>query len=106
MSDKHYTIHKLMRQSSLPSGKREKVINEATGTTDINVQNTRPELVSLTRAVNNLIYHELVAVQETELPVATLFGVRYRNPNGDMTFSSAATYSGRISDVQTSTKSI
>ncbi|ALF01910.1 capsid vertex protein [Citrobacter phage Margaery] len=97
MSDKHYTIHKLMRQSSLPSGKREKVINEATGTTDINVQNTRPELVSLTRAVNNLIYHELVAVQETELPVATLFGVRYRNPNGDMTFSSAATYSGRIS---------
>lgn len=97
MSEKHYTIHKLMNQSTVRPGTKTKVVNEETGTTDINVQNTRPELVSLTRAVNNLIYHELVAVQETDLPVATLFGVKYRNPNGDMTFSSAATYSGRIS---------
>ena len=97
MSNKIYTINKLMKQSSMPSGRKTKVIDEATGTTSINIDNTRPELVSLTRAVNNLIYHELVAIQETSLPTATLFGVRYRNPNGDMTFSSAATYSGRIS---------
>lgn len=96
MSEKHFTINKLMRQSQQPSGAKTKVLDEATGTEQINVANTRPDLVSLTRAVNNLIYHELVAVQETNLPVATLFGVRYRNPNGDMTFSSAATYSGRF----------
>ncbi|QFR55813.1 capsid vertex protein [Yersinia phage JC221] len=97
MSEKIYTINKLMRQSTLPPGKKTKVLDESTGTTSINIDNTRPELVSLTRAVNNLIYHDLVAIQETALPSATIFGVRYRNPNGDMTFSSAATYSGRIS---------
>lgn len=95
MSEKFYTINKLVRQSQLPPGLSKKVLDEATGTETINVANTRPDLVSLTRAVNNLIYGELVAIQETNLPTATLFGVRYRNPKGDMTFSSAATYSGK-----------
>lgn len=97
MNDNISTIQKLMRQSNLPSGRKVVTVNEDTQTTSINVNTARPELVSLTRAVNNLIYHELVAVQESSLPTATLYGVRYRNPNGDMTFSSAATYSGRIS---------
>ena len=77
MSEKFYTINKLVRQSQLPPGLSKKVLDEATGTETINVANTRPDLVSLTRAVNNLIYGELVAIQETNLPTATLFGVRY-----------------------------
>ncbi|QBX32855.1 precursor of head vertex subunit [Aeromonas phage Asfd_1] len=70
------------------------LLSEST-TTAANSQG-RPALVGLTRSVNALIYSELVAIQETTQPTSTLFGVRYRNPNGDMAFQSMATYGGLV----------
>ncbi|QPI17875.1 capsid vertex protein [Pectobacterium phage POP12] len=87
---------KLIKDSA-SSAKVKYVLDESTGTTTIDVSTSRPDLVALTRATNNLIYTDLVAIQETNMPVATLYGVRYRNPNGDLTIASAATYSGRFS---------
>lgn len=58
----------------------------------------RPTLVSITRAVNDLIYEDLVAIQPTEMPQAALYGLRYKNPNGVMTFTTPATYSGKYGD--------
>lgn len=54
----------------------------------------RPQLQSLTRAVNNLIFTDLVAIQPTEQPVCALFGLRYLNRDGQMTYRTAATYGG------------
>lgn len=70
------------------------LITEST-TTGANSQ-SRPALVGLTRAVNNLIFTEMVAIQETNMPTSTLFGVKYLNPAGNQSFSSAATYMGSV----------
>lgn len=70
------------------------LITEST-TTAANSQ-SRPALVGLTRAVNNLIFTEMVAIQETNMPTSTLYGVKYLNPAGNQSFSSAATYMGSV----------
>ncbi|BBC78242.1 Head vertex protein [Escherichia phage EcS1] len=54
----------------------------------------RPDLVALTRATTKLIYSDIVAEQRTSQPVAALYGIKYLNPNDDMTFTSGATYAG------------
>lgn len=56
----------------------------------------RPNLVALTRATTKLIYTDLVATQRTKQPVAALYGIKYLNPNGDLTFATGATYAGQI----------
>lgn len=56
----------------------------------------RPTLVSLTRATTKLIFNGLVAQQKTNKPVAALFGVKYLNDNGDLSFQTGATYSGDV----------
>ena len=56
----------------------------------------RPNLVALTRATTKLIYTDLVATQRTTQPVAALYGIKYLNPNGDLTFITGATYAGQI----------
>ena len=56
----------------------------------------RPQLQALTRAVNNLIFTDLVAIQPTSQPIAALFGVKYLNDNGDMSFITPATYGGKV----------
>lgn len=70
------------------------LLSEST-TTAANSQG-RPALVGLTRSVNALIYSELVAIQPSSQPTATLFGVRYYNPHVDMAFQSMATYGGAV----------
>ncbi|AAQ81482.1 gp24 [Aeromonas phage 31] len=70
------------------------LINEST-TTAANSQ-SRPALAGLTRAVNNLIFTEMVAIQETNMPSSTLYGVKYLNPAGNQSFASAATYMGDV----------
>ena len=67
--------------------------------TDVaSIEKPRPQLVALTKAVNALIYTDLVATQNTNSPIATLFGVRYQNQDGDMTFRTPATYGGTYGD--------
>lgn len=63
-------------------------------TSSVANQNARPQLLSLTRAVNNLIFSDLVAIQPTEQPICALFGLRYLNRDGQMTYRTAATYGG------------
>lgn len=58
----------------------------------------RPQLLSLTRAVNNLIFSDLVAIQPTVQPVSAIYGLRYMNEDGNMTFKTPATYGGAIGD--------
>ena len=58
----------------------------------------RPQLVALTKAVNALIFTDLVATQETRSPISTLFGIRYLNQDGEMTFRTPATYGGTYGD--------
>lgn len=62
------------------------------------VAQARPQLLALTRAINALIYLDLVAIQKTKTPIATLFGMRYLNRDGDMTFRTPATYGGKYGD--------
>lgn len=62
------------------------------------VETGRPQLLALTRAVNALIFSDLVAIQKTSQPIATLFGMRYMNRDGDMTFRTPATYGGQYGD--------
>lgn len=62
------------------------------------VANPRPQLVALTRAINALIYKDLVATQATKSPISTLFGVRYLNQSNEMTFRTPATYGGMYGD--------
>lgn len=69
-----------------------KLIREST--TSGNVAQGRPALVALTKAVNDLIYKDLVAVQESSQPTATIFGVRYLNNAGEMSFSSPSDFGG------------
>lgn len=67
---------------------------ESTNTSD--VAQARPKLVGLTKAVNSLIFKDLVAEQPTDMPVATLLGVRYNNRAGEMVFTTPATYTGAM----------
>lgn len=67
-------------------------------TSSVANQTARPQLLSLTRAVNNLIFSDLVAIQPTDQPVSALYGLRYLNRDGQMTFRSAATYGGAAGD--------
>ena len=76
-------IHNLLAQSRL---------TESTVTAD-NVD-SRPDLLAFTRATTKLIYQDLVAIQPTTKPNVALFGVKYLNPNKDLTFVSGATYGG------------
>ncbi|WJJ54825.1 capsid vertex protein [Acinetobacter phage AB1I1M-1] len=72
----------------------DKIIRESTTSQD-NVD-SRPALLALTRATTNLVYHDLVATQYTDQPIAALYGVKYLNPNKELTFVTGATYSGAI----------
>lgn len=63
-------------------------------TSSVANQTARPQLLALTRAVNNLIFSDLVAIQPTEQPISALFGLRYLNRDGKMTYRTAATYGG------------
>ena len=67
-------------------------------TSSVANQTARPQLLSLTRAVNNLIFSDLVAIQPTDQPVSALYGLRYLNHDGQMTFRTAATYGGAVGD--------
>lgn len=70
-----------------------KLLKESSGVS--NAQG-RPELLSLTRAVNSLIYTDLVAVQPSTQPVSALYGMRYLNMDNNMTFTTPATYGGAV----------
>jgi len=70
-----------------------KLLTEST--TSAANDNGRPSLIGLTKAVNTLIYKDLVATQPTKNPVATVYGVRYLNPYGDMSFNTPTSYSGQ-----------
>lgn len=71
-----------------------------------NVALPRPQLVALTKAVNALIFTDLVAMQPTQTPIATLFGMRYLNADGNMTFRTPATYGGTYGDRSLVTKEL
>lgn len=71
----------------------ESVMSEATTSTDI--ENDRPALLALTRATTQLIYQDLVATQYTSRPTAALYGIKYLNPNKELTFVTGATYGGQ-----------
>lgn len=66
----------------------------------------RPDLLDFTRSINNLVYTELVALQPTTQPVSALFGVRYMNANGDMSYTTAATYGGQYGDQYASSNQV
>lgn len=68
----------------------------AESTTSVDSAAGRPALLALTRATTNLIYQDLVAIQPTSQPNAALYGVKYLNPNGQLSFLTGATYSGQI----------
>ncbi|QQK88268.1 capsid vertex [Providencia phage PSTRCR_127] len=74
-------IHNLLRESS----------------TTASSSNGRPDLVGLTRATHDLIFTDLVAIQNTNQPEATLYGVKYLNQDNKMSFNTPATYTGAIS---------
>ena len=56
----------------------------------------RPALLALTRATTKLIYQDLVAIQPTTQQTAALYGVKYLNPNKELSFVTGATYSGQF----------
>lgn len=89
---KTFHINRLLKQSSSASGPR--VLDESTTTADSS--NGRPDLLALTRATTDLIFTDLVAVQKTTQPEATLYGVKYIDPLKQMPFTAAATYGGEI----------
>lgn len=65
-------------------------------TTTVDNSNGRPALLSLTRATTKLIYADLVAIQPTTSNLAALYGVKYLNPNKELSFITGATYSGAV----------
>ncbi|ANM46421.1 head vertex protein [Morganella phage vB_MmoM_MP1] len=73
-------IHNLLRESS----------------TTASSSNGRPDLVGLTRATHDLIFTDLIAIQKTNQPEATLYGVKYLNQDNKMSFNTPAVYSGAI----------
>ncbi|ADG60086.1 gp24 head vertex protein [Acinetobacter phage Acj9] len=72
----------------------DKLLSEST--TSMDSQPARPALLALTRATTNLIYQDLVATQYTSKNTAALYGVKYLNPNKELSFVTGATYSGAI----------
>lgn len=76
---KQYKINKLLRESTL----------------SVSNSTARPSLVALTRATTKLVYTDLVATQRTKQPIAALYGIKYLNPHGDLTFNAGATYAGQ-----------
>lgn len=78
--NEHYKIKDLIKESSTTSS------NQQAGRT----------LQAFTRATRSLIYEDLVAVQETQQPTASLYGARYLDSGGNPSFLSHATYSGAI----------
>lgn len=64
--------------------------------TSVDSADGRPALLALTRATTKLIYQDLVAIQPTTQAVAALFGVKYLNPNRELSFVTGATYSGQF----------
>lgn len=81
MSYKKLTIDSLLQESTISNSN----------------MNSRPTLLSLTRATTKLIYSELVATQRTTMPLATLFGVKYLTPDNELSFVTGATYAGAVS---------
>lgn len=71
----------------------EKLLHESVHSSDITY--ARPALLALTRATTKLIYQDLVATQYTSQPIAALYGVKYLNPNKELTFVTGATYGGQ-----------
>lgn len=67
---------------------------ESTQTAD--VAGGRPKLLTLTNAVNSLIFKDIAVTQETNSPTATLFGLRYLDPDGHQFYHTQSTYSGKI----------
>lgn len=76
------------------TNKIQKLLRESS--TTASSSNGRPDLVGLTRATHDLIFTDLIAIQNTNQPEATLYGVKYLNDNKDMSFMTPATYSGAI----------
>lgn len=75
------------------SYKINKLLRESTNTTSNSV--ARPDLVALTRATTKLVYTDIVATQRTSQPTAALYGIKYLNPRGDLTFNAGSTYAGQ-----------
>lgn len=75
----------------------DKILNESI--TSSASQSGRPTLVALTRATTNLIYSDLVATQSTRQPVAALYGVKYLNPNKELSFVTGSTYAGQYGSI-------
>ncbi|AFL47751.1 head vertex protein [Acinetobacter phage ZZ1] len=71
----------------------DQLITESTNTQADSL--ARPALLSLTRATTKLIYQDLVASQPTDQPLAALYGIKYLNPNKELTFLTGATYGGQ-----------
>lgn len=77
------------------------LLNESTTTQSSSIG--RPNLVAITRATTKLIYQDLVATQFTNQPEAALYGIKYLNPNDELSFVTGATYSGEIGVSERST---
>lgn len=71
-----------------------KLLKEST--LDGSSQVGRPSLVGLTRATTKLVYSELVAVQRTKQPEASLYGIKYLYPDKQMSALSGSTYGGEV----------
>lgn len=93
MKTKYNKINRLIVESSSPAPRKGE-LNESTGSGDNSIG--RPDLLALTRATTDLIYTDLVAVQKTNQPEATLYGVKFINPDKNMSFTTAATYGGAV----------
>lgn len=48
-----------------------------------NIEQGRPALVGLNRKVNELIFNDIVSIQPTKQPIATVYGVRYEAVSED-----------------------
>lgn len=94
MSQKNYLVNKLISQSQRQGKKVDPTLSESTTSGDSQIG--RPDLLALTRATTDLIFQDLVAVQKTTQPEATLYGVKYVDPLKQMPFTAAATYAGEI----------
>lgn len=76
------------------SNKIQNLLRESS--TTASSSNGRPDLLGLTRATHDLIFTDLVAVQPSSQPEATLYGVKYLNRENELSFMSAADFTGAI----------
>lgn len=72
----------------------EKLIKESLGVKDNSL--AKPTLIGLTRATTQLVYSDIVAIQETKQPIAALYGIKYLYPDGQMSALSGSTYNGEV----------